>query len=211
MAFEGYTICSDPIVCTKTLIKPQYTTPRWTSLNPICFHWFYPRNVPSISFNIHLHGGFLKRGGTPSHHPFPDGIFPLKHHPASGCTPSCSTKSTEASRLSGSAAGSHGFNTSWPWTRCQLHLHWVMEDWCDGQKACPHAKIYIIYIYINVLHVYIYIYNMYIYLNSPLVHKNLYHFFPARLSKMCSISEAKTKGARICGAWGRVIANVSKN
>ena len=47
-------------------------------------------------------------------------------------------------------------------------------------------------------------------LHPPLVHKNLYHFFSARLLKMCSISEAKTKGARIRAASGRARANVCK-
>ena len=53
--------------------------------------------------------------------------------------------------------------------------------------------------------------NILLLLHSPLVHKNLYHFFSARLLKMCSVSEAKTKGARICAASGRARANVCKN
>ena len=33
------------------------------------------------------HGGFLSHGGTPSYHPFLDGIFPNKNHPAMGIPP----------------------------------------------------------------------------------------------------------------------------
>ena len=33
-----------------------------------------------------IYGGFVK-WGTPSHHPFLDGIFPIKNHPAMGVSP----------------------------------------------------------------------------------------------------------------------------
>ena len=37
--------------------------------------------------NVSPFGGFLSHRGTPSHHPFRDGIFPNKNHPAIGVPP----------------------------------------------------------------------------------------------------------------------------
>ena len=45
-------------------------------------------------------------------------------------------------------------------------------------------------------------------LASPFVRKNLYHFFR---TFVCSISEAKVKGARISAASGRERANIYKD
>ena len=56
------------------------TASRWIAINvPLLSSFFVAKN--------YNYGGFLSHGGTPSHHPFLDGIFHEINHPAIGVPP----------------------------------------------------------------------------------------------------------------------------
>ena len=70
---------------------------------------------------------FLSHGCTPSHHPFPDGIFPNKHPPAMGIPPSWNPR-TMSRWCPG--LGSHG---------AAIHLHWAPQH-VDQENEGHHLE-----------------------------------------------------------------------
>ena len=48
--------------------------------------------------------------------------------------------------------------------------------------------------------------SIYIYLNLPLVHKNVYHCFPARFQKMCPFKGLKKKVSEV--PWLSIVINL---
>ena len=93
-----------------------------------------------------VYGGFRKNGGTPSHHPFLDGIFPTKNQPFWGTpmaieTSSCVFLSPWELVALGHQARDHWWRYSHPsWTRSRCPV--ISEGQSLGPMIFTHRKKY---------------------------------------------------------------------